>query len=127
MLCPECGAANVEGSRYCARCGRPLAGVGPGPVDDVGAVVVFARALKWAGVLAVLVGAFPLLAGLLKTCRALGGAAPSERTTMLRIGIGEAFGAGLPWLAGGIVFCICIFILSRSLVRGARRRRRSLL
>jgi len=54
----------------------------------------------------------------------LGGASAAEKATMLSEGISESFRSGLPWIAGGAVFCIVIFILSRSLVRDAKRQRR---
>jgi hypothetical protein len=124
MLCPKCGAANAEGSNYCAKCGGALAGFGVAGEDDVGSVVVFARLLKCAGVIVFLMSAFPFLLGLLKTYYALGGASAAEKAVMLSGGISESFKSGLPWVAGGAVFCIVVFILSRSLVRDARRPRR---
>jgi hypothetical protein len=127
MLCPACGAANAEGSSYCAKCGGPLAGLRVAAKDDVGSVVVFTRLLKCVGVIVFLMSAFPFLVGLLKTYNALGGAAASERAKMLLVGVTEALRSGLLWLAGGVVFCVFIFILSRSLVRDAERQRRGYL
>ena len=101
-----------------------MAGLRVAAKDDVGSVVVFTRLLKCAGVIVFLMTAFPFLVGLLKTYCALGGASAAEKATMLSEGISESFRSGLPWIAGGAVFCIVIFILSRSLVRDAKRQRR---
>jgi hypothetical protein len=35
LHCPECGFANADGARYCARCGAFVAGAGAAPVGPV--------------------------------------------------------------------------------------------
>jgi hypothetical protein len=126
ILCPECGASNAEGSKYCANCGSALGGVGVDANDGARGVVVFTRLLKGVGVIVFLMSAFPLLVGLLKTYYALGGASAAEKAVMLSEGISESFKSGLPWVAGGAVFCIVIFILSHSLAHNANRKARGL-
>ena len=124
MLCRACGAANAESSDKCAKCGVPLARSRGGPQAGVEGIVIFAWLLKCVGVIVFLISAYPFFGGLLKTYCALGGASAAEKATMLSEGISESFRSGLPWIAGGAVFCIVIFVLSRSLIRDARRQHR---
>jgi len=35
MLCPNCGAVNIETARYCQRCGKELATAAPAPTPPV--------------------------------------------------------------------------------------------